>query len=83
MASEKAIGVARLAYGEALYEYGSGRHDKALVAALDAAAAVDGDAQWNAAIEATLEKLNGDMDSEMRAYAQHFAADIRSLKRLT
>lgn len=57
--------------------------------ALDAAAAVDGDAQWNAAIEAVLKTFFAEDMDDIPLFAQHavcardmrVAAAIRSLKR--
>jgi hypothetical protein len=55
------------------------------LAALDAAAAVDGDAQWNAAIEAAAkvaDRLVGEWHSDLAdACAKQAASDIRALKR--
>jgi len=50
-------------------------------AALDAAAAVDGDAQWNAAIEAAAQKAGAEFCGAFELIGDGVAATIRSLKR--
>jgi hypothetical protein len=81
--SEKAIEAAYAAF--ALSSTG----DKdSIRKALDAAAAVDGDAQWNAAIDAAASKcsqryVRSPIDGRLREqFPEEIAAAIRSLKRL-
>ena len=50
--------------------------------ALDAAAAVDGDAQWNAAIEAATQKAGAEFCGAFEGIGDDTASAIRSLKRL-
>jgi len=77
---ESNLKVPRLSHGIDPFEYWS--REQIEQAIIDAAAAVDGDAQWNAAIEAAAQKAGAEFCGAFEGIGDDVATAIRSLKRL-